>query len=82
MQCARCGQTPDALTEYRSLAEDEGITPDEYVRREEGTYAARTGLFWRTACYVALGCPPGLARRTDVDTPGGTLDTLEEGNCL
>lgn len=55
--CAFCGKRPVELEEYVEAARDEGITPDEYVREEEGTFNSATGTFACTECYVALGCP-------------------------
>ena len=67
MKCAKCGKTPDELFEYTSSAEDEGITPEEYVMREEVTYNPRTQLFWCTKCYIKLGMPLGQARAIKSD---------------
>lgn len=52
-----CGQMPDQIDEFRELADEEGITPDEFVWREEGTLDRRTGQFLCTRCYLALGQP-------------------------
>lgn len=55
--CAFCGKRPEELEEYVKAARDEEMTPDEYVREEEGTFNSATGTFACTECYVALGCP-------------------------
>jgi len=60
-KCRRCGKTPDKLSEYVSSAKMEGVTPEEYVQQNEGTYNAKTGLFYCTDCYIALGMPRGKA---------------------
>lgn len=61
LKCAECGLTPCQLSEYADEAEHEGITPDEYVRREEGTFNRVTGNFWCTECYCKIGMPLGTA---------------------
>jgi aspartate carbamoyltransferase regulatory subunit len=61
IKCKRCGKHPNELSEYIECAEEEGITPDEYVVREEGTYNEKTGLFYCTPCYVKVGMPLGKA---------------------
>ncbi len=55
--CVDCKKTPDQLPEFVSLANEEGITPDDYVRREEGTYNRANGHFTCTDCYMKRGCP-------------------------
>lgn len=61
MVCKECGKTPSEIQEYIDSAEEEGITPDEFVAQEEGTYNEITGAFWCTKCYVKLGMPLGTA---------------------
>jgi hypothetical protein len=55
--CVGCGKKPSELREYVDMAEEEGMTPDEYVRREEGTYNRENGHFLCTPCYVKAGQP-------------------------
>lgn len=60
--CIGCGKTPDQLLEYVEASSPEeyggrGITPDEYVRREEGTYNPANGHFACTSCYYKMGAP-------------------------
>lgn len=60
--CKICGKSPEEITEYRSLARDNGYdTATEACIREEGTYNPRTGHFYCTKCYIAIGMPSGLA---------------------
>lgn len=59
--CLECGKAPSGLTEYVTAAREYEITPDEYVRREEGTYNPQTGFFWCTECYIKIGMPLGKA---------------------
>jgi hypothetical protein len=53
----QCGRTPDQIDVYVSYAEYEGITPDEYVWREEGTLNMENGHFLCDDCYIKAGMP-------------------------
>ena len=57
--CIGCGKRPDEIEEYVDGALNYGrkITPDEYVRREEGTYNPANGRFACTDCYFKMGMP-------------------------
>ena len=57
--CAGCQKHPDQIWEYRDAAAHDyrKITPDEYVRLEEGTFNPDTGRFLCSECYVAAGMP-------------------------
>ena len=55
--CIGCGSIPENLDEYAVPAREEGISPAEYVRTQEGTYNPRNGHFLCTACYVRTGAP-------------------------
>jgi hypothetical protein len=55
--CIGCNKHPDEIEEYVETARDEGMTPDEYVREEEGTYNKSNGHFLCTTCYVNAGMP-------------------------
>lgn len=55
--CTGCNKTPDQIEEYVELAELEGMTPDAYVRSEEGTFNPENGHFLCTSCYVHDGMP-------------------------
>lgn len=57
--CIVCKKKPQEIEEYRAAAECEHprMTPDEYVRREEGTYNRETNQFTCTECYMDLGMP-------------------------
>lgn len=61
LRCKGCGKAPNEINEYILAAEDEEITPELYVIREEGTYNRETGLFWCTRCYIKAGMPLGKA---------------------
>ena len=55
--CAYCERTPEQIGEYIDAAADSEMTPDSYVRAEEGTYNALYSTFACTDCYVTLGMP-------------------------
>ncbi len=55
--CVGCGQHPDELDEYIEVAAEEDMTPDDYVRSEEGTYNRDNHHFLCTPCYIKAGMP-------------------------
>lgn len=57
MICIGCKKKPSEIEEYVEVAADEGMTPDDYVREEEGTFNRDNGHFLCTDCYVAAGMP-------------------------
>ncbi len=61
MRCKNCGKHPCDLEEYKSAALEAEMTPEAYVRKEEGTYNPETDLFYCTPCYVLVGMPLGVA---------------------
>lgn len=61
IQCKICKKTPDKISEYRSRAKEENLSPDDYVVQEEGTYNPATGKFYCTDCYCKIGMPLGKA---------------------
>jgi hypothetical protein len=56
-QCIGCGKSPDQLSEYVDAAAIEDITPNEYLKSEEGTLNHENGHFACTVCYVKMGMP-------------------------
>eukprot|EP00966_Prymnesium_polylepis_P317043 7325147-Prymnesium_polylepis.2 len=82
VMCARCKRAPEEFEEYILAAEDERITPTEYVKREEGTYDKETGLFWSTECYIILGCPIGKARIIKADPTANKLTADDKAALL
>lgn len=60
--CIGCGRTPDQIKEYIMGANEENITPEEYVRLYEGTYNNWNGHFYCTKCYIEAGMPLGRAK--------------------
>lgn len=55
--CIGCGKTPSELEEYIEIGKEEGMAPDDYVRKEEGTYNPENGHFLCTPCYFRAGMP-------------------------
>lgn len=55
--CTGCGKRPHELAEYVDAAKESRMTPDAYVRAEEGTYNRENGHFLCTDCYVRAGMP-------------------------
>jgi hypothetical protein len=61
--CIGCHRPPSQIPEYLIAAdefeEDTGtpITPEEFVRTEEGTYNPANGHFACTGCYIKMGEP-------------------------
>jgi hypothetical protein len=56
-QCMGCMKFPKQLSCYTDYAEEMGLTADEYVRREEGTYNYANGHFLCDSCYIRAGMP-------------------------
>lgn len=55
--CAYCKKPPAEIEEYIEGAAAHETTPDDYVRREEGTFNPANGHFACTECYIAIGMP-------------------------
>ena len=55
--CVGCNKHPVELEEYIEAAKDFNITPDQYVKEEEGTYNKLNGHFLCTPCYINAGMP-------------------------
>lgn len=52
VECKICGRLPEEISEYIYSAEEEKITPTQYVVKNDGTYNKVTGEFYCTECYV------------------------------
>lgn len=59
--CKGCGKEPHEIESVRYFADGEGVTPEEFVIDNEGTYNEKTGLFYCDDCYIAEGMPLGKA---------------------
>jgi hypothetical protein len=55
--CTGCDKTPEEIDEYVICAKEDGMTPTEWVRREEGTLNPANGHFLCTDCYIRAGMP-------------------------
>lgn len=56
MKCRGCGKAPHEIEEYVIEAKEEGVTPEQWVKDNEGTYDLAQ-RFWCTLCYIKAGCP-------------------------
>lgn len=57
LRCCRCGRSPEQIPEIVAEAKEEEMSPDEWVRENEGTLNTETGRFACDKCYIALGMP-------------------------
>lgn len=55
--CTGCNLRPEEIEEYITDAEESDMTPDDYVKTEEGTYNETNGHFLCTDCYIRAGMP-------------------------
>lgn len=55
--CTGCNKHPNEIEEYIDGATECEMTPDAYVREEEGTYNHANGHFLCTDCYIKAGMP-------------------------
>ena len=55
--CVGCNHVPSEIQEYVELAQGDQMTPDDFVRYEEGTYNSENGHFLCTMCYIRAGQP-------------------------
>jgi hypothetical protein len=55
--CIGCRKRPSDIEEYVKAADEFGMTPDIYVKVEEGTFNPENGHFACTDCYIAMGMP-------------------------
>lgn len=52
-----CNRAPSQIDECVDHAADIGLTPDDWVRQNEGTYNPHNGHFACTECYIKIGMP-------------------------
>lgn len=57
MICPYCNRKPNEIQEYVEAANENEMSPHEYVRMDEGTYHPQTDLFCCTDCYIKVGMP-------------------------
>ena len=56
-ECRGCRKHPAEIQEYIDAGLDFGLTAEEFVRQQEGTYNEETGGFLCTDCYLKAGSP-------------------------
>lgn len=52
IRCIDCGKAPGELGEYQQAGKENGMTPEAYVRLEEGTYNPENGHFLCTEDFI------------------------------
>jgi len=57
--CLGCNKSAEEIEEYVYAARENELTPEEYLKQEEGTYNYENGHFLCTTCYIAAGMPSG-----------------------
>lgn len=58
LTCIGCELKPDQIEEYVEAAEENDMTPDQYVIEEEGTLNGfEPNKFYCTECYIKAGMP-------------------------
>lgn len=55
--CTGCNKPATEIDEYIEYASDNGISVQQYVEEEEGTYNQENGHFLCTDCYIEAGMP-------------------------
>lgn len=55
-----CKRYPDEIPDVVAYAAMEELEPDEFIRREEGTFNPANGHFLCDKCYIAAGMPSSL----------------------
>jgi hypothetical protein len=55
--CIGCYRLPNEISEYSKVSTQTKLEPDEFVKREEGTYNEENGHFLCTSCYIKAGQP-------------------------
>ena len=61
-KCVVCGKKVEDILIYRLMAEEEGLTPEEFVINNEGTYNREKDIFCCDGCYIKIGMPLGKAK--------------------
>ena len=57
LHCPYCRRRPHEIDEYVEHAELDSVTPEQFVRIEEGTYSRQHNVFTCTTCYIKIGMP-------------------------
>ncbi|MCP9209631.1 hypothetical protein [Streptomyces cucumeris] len=59
MHCIDCNKSPNEIPEYIEGARIEGVSPEEFVAADEGTYNRKNGHFLCTDDYIAREAKSG-----------------------
>lgn len=59
--CVGCSKKPNEISEYVDIAAMTGESPNDYVRKHEGTFNQNNQHFYCTDCYIKAGMPLGKA---------------------
>ena len=59
LTCIGCKKEPEEIDEYKYYANEDNLTPTEWVRRNEvvGKWGKGHNTFYCTSCYIAAGMP-------------------------
>lgn len=57
LKCIGCNKAPAEIDEYVEFSAMDEMSPEEFVRRQEGTYNPVNGHFVCTDCYIKMGQP-------------------------
>ena len=57
MKCSGCHRRPSEIDEYREASRAMDMSPNDYVRSEEGTFNRQNDHFLCTECYIKAGMP-------------------------
>ena len=60
-QCSVCKKEAHEIPVYVAYAEMEGMTPEDFIYMNEGTFNYRNNLFYCNKCYIKIGMPSGKA---------------------
>lgn len=55
--CQGCKKPVNQIQEYIEASAEMEISPEDYVKSEEGTYNPANGHFLCTDCYIKAGMP-------------------------
>ena len=72
--CAGCVRPPGEIPGIVEAAEDEGLSPNDYVLEVEGTLDEASGLFLCDRCYIKAGQPSWPFPRRWTATPENLIN--------
>lgn len=59
--CIDCGKKPEEIKYIVNNAKADKVTPDEWIKENEGTFNRENNKFYCDPCYIAAGTPLGKA---------------------